>query len=127
MVIVGAGECGARAAFALREFGFGGPVTLIGSEPLHPYERPPLSKDALTEDATPSPKWVSMAERFAEREIICLTGTSAVALDRQTKTIRLSDGSSLDYDKLLLATGASPRLLPMAETIASRARLPAHI
>ena len=45
MVIVGAGECGARAALALREPGYDGPVTLIGDEPHLPYERPPLSKD----------------------------------------------------------------------------------
>ena len=48
MVIIGAGECGGRAAFALREHGYEGPVTLIGEEQHHPYERPPLSKDALT-------------------------------------------------------------------------------
>ena len=48
MVIIGAGECGARAAFALREAGYAGPVTLIGEEPHLPYERPPLSKAAMT-------------------------------------------------------------------------------
>ena len=47
MVIVGAGECGARAALALRENGYQGPVTLVGDEPHQPYERPPLSKDML--------------------------------------------------------------------------------
>ena len=49
MVIVGAGECGARAAFALREEGYAGPVTLIGAEPHLPYERPPLSKEAMAD------------------------------------------------------------------------------
>ena len=120
MVIVGAGECGARAASALREAGFGGPVTLIGSEPRHPYERPPLSKEALTQDEAPSPKWVNMTESFADRQISCLTGTTAVALDRQAKTIRLSNGATLAYDRLLLATGAVPRRLPMAEAMAGR-------
>lgn len=51
-VIVGAGECGARAAFALRERGFDGAVTLVGTEPLLPYERPPLSKDAIVAGAS---------------------------------------------------------------------------
>ncbi|MGH6861664.1 MAG: FAD-dependent oxidoreductase, partial [Phyllobacterium sp.] len=47
MLVVGAGECGVRAAFALRENGYGGPIALIGSEPHLPYERPPLSKDLM--------------------------------------------------------------------------------
>ena len=51
MVIIGAGECGGRAALALRDNGFEGPVTLVGDEPHLPYERPPLSKEAMTGDA----------------------------------------------------------------------------
>ncbi|WP_037468178.1 FAD-dependent oxidoreductase, partial [Sinorhizobium fredii] len=57
IVIVGAGECGARAAFALREKGFEGEISLIGAEPHLPYERPPLSKDGLA-GAEP-PKYVA--------------------------------------------------------------------
>ena len=114
MVIVGAGECGARAAFALRENGYRGPVTLIGDEVHLPYERPPLSKEALHRDEEPEPKWIGLAERFAEQGIDCLTGRSAVAIDRAGKAVRLSDGSTLAYDKLLLATGAVPRQLPLA-------------
>src|SRR4051812_14668600 len=53
MLIVGAGECGARAAFALREAGYAGPVTLIGAEDRLPYERPPLSKGVLQADVAP--------------------------------------------------------------------------
>jgi 3-phenylpropionate/trans-cinnamate dioxygenase ferredoxin reductase subunit len=114
MVIVGAGECGARAAFALRENGFSGPVTLVGEEPHLPYERPPLSKEALHHDEEPEPKWIGLAERFAEQSISVLTRRSAVAIDRDGKTVKLSDGSTLAYDKLLLATGALPRRLPLA-------------
>ena len=69
MVIVGAGECGARAAFALRENGYQGPVTLVGEEVHLPYERPPLSKEALHRDEEPEPKWIGLAERFAEQGI----------------------------------------------------------
>ena len=64
MVIIGAGECGGRAAFALREHGYEGPVTLIGEEQHHPYERPPLSKDALTLADPPTPKWIAAHDRF---------------------------------------------------------------
>ncbi len=120
MVIVGAGECGARAAFALRENGYQGPVTLVGEEVHLPYERPPLSKEALHRDEEPEPKWIGLAERFAEQGIDCLTGRSAVAIDRAGKAVRLSDGSTLAYDKLLLATGALPRQLPLAANAGPR-------
>ena len=63
IVIIGAGECGARAAFALRENGHTGPVVLIGSETLHPYERPPLSKHGLAADAQPT--HIASREKFA--------------------------------------------------------------
>ncbi|MDQ2632916.1 MAG: FAD-dependent oxidoreductase [Pseudomonadota bacterium] len=114
MVIVGAGECGARTAFALRENGFAGSVTLVGAEAHLPYERPPLSKEALTRDEEPEPKWIGLAERFSEQEISVLTGRAAVAIDRAGKSVRLSDGSALAYNRLLLAIGAQPRQLPLA-------------
>jgi 3-phenylpropionate/trans-cinnamate dioxygenase ferredoxin reductase component len=114
MVIIGAGECGARAAFALRENGYRGPVTLVGEETHLPYERPPLSKEALHREEEPEPKWIGLAERFAEQGISVLTGRNAVTIDRAGRTVGLSDGSTLAYDRLLLATGALPRQLPLA-------------
>ena len=86
MVIIGAGECGGRAAFALREHGYEGPVTLIGEEQHHPYERPPLSKDALTLADLPEPKWVATHDRFSDKRIDCITGKGAVAIDRKART-----------------------------------------
>ena len=80
MIIIGAGECGARAAIALRELGYAGSVTLVGDEAHLPYERPPLSKEALHREETPEPKWIGLAERFAEHGIACLIGKSAVAI-----------------------------------------------
>jgi 3-phenylpropionate/trans-cinnamate dioxygenase ferredoxin reductase subunit len=114
MVIVGAGECGARAALALRDLGYDGPVTLIGEEPYHPYERPPLSKDALTATEDPAPKWVGGPERFAELNIECRRGDAATAVDPGAKTVHLASGATMAYDKLLIATGAVPRRLPLA-------------
>lgn len=110
MVIIGAGECGARAALALRGLGYPGPVTLIGEEPLAPYERPPLSKGLLAADA--DPKWITPIEDYAARNIALQTGVSADGIDREMKTVHFSDGRTLPYDKLLLATGARPRALP---------------
>ena len=70
-VIVGAGECGARAAFALREKGFDGDITLIGAEPLAPYERPPLSKEGLIRRAS-EPKFDGrIGTLCANRASIC--------------------------------------------------------
>ncbi|WP_442583677.1 NAD(P)/FAD-dependent oxidoreductase [Mesorhizobium sp. ASY16-5R] len=115
MVIVGAGECGARAALALREEGFAGPVTLIGAEPHLPYERPPLSKDTMADDAEPMPRHVASLERLSEAGITHLGSTEVRAIDRQAKRVHLG-GTSLDYDKLLLTTGSSPRRLPLAES-----------
>ena len=120
MVIIGAGECGARAALALREQGYQGPVTLVGDEPHHPYERPPLSKDVLSLGEAPPPKWVSTPEIFAEKGIACITGKSAVMIDRAARTVRFADGMSLPYDRLLLAMGAVPRRLPLADQAGDR-------
>ncbi|PCK80782.1 NAD(P)/FAD-dependent oxidoreductase [Rhizobium sophoriradicis] len=111
-VILGAGECGARAAFTLREKGFDGDITLIGAEPLHPYERPPLSKAGIA-DAS-NPKFIAAAEKYAESGIRLLTGLEARHFDTASRTVTLSDGTTLSYDKLLLATGAAARSFPGA-------------
>ncbi|MER9871584.1 FAD-dependent oxidoreductase [Mesorhizobium sp. M0195] len=112
MVVIGAGECGGRAALALRELGYDGPVTLVGDEPHLPYERPPLSKDAMVADA-PLIKAIASDAILAERSIRHIHSVLAVAIDRTAHVVRLSDGSALAYDKLLLATGSVPRKLPM--------------
>jgi len=108
-VIVGAGECGARAAFALRDKGFEGTITLIGSETHLPYERPPLSKDALV--AGVGPKFVAEPERYIEAGIDLLLGRTVSGIDRIAKSVVMADGTVVPYDKLLLATGARPRAL----------------
>jgi len=112
MVIIGAGECGGRAALALRDLGYEGPVTLVGDEPHLPYERPPLSKEAMTGEA-PAIKAIASDALLAERSIRHIHSVQAVAIDRAAHVVRLSDGSSLPYEKLLLATGSVPRKLPM--------------
>ncbi|RWQ62615.1 FAD-dependent oxidoreductase [Mesorhizobium sp.] len=112
MVIIGAGECGGRAALALRDLGYDGPVTLVGDEPHLPYERPPLSKEAMASDA-PEIKAIASDEILAERSIRHIHSVQTVAIDRAAHLVRLSDGSDLPYDKLLLATGSAPRKLPM--------------
>ena len=111
MVIAGAGECGARAAFALREHGYAGPITLVGAEPHTPYERPPLSKEVMIADAAVPPKTIATAERLAESGIAFRPSQGIVALDRGAQVATLSDHTRLPYDRLLIATGAHPRHL----------------
>ena len=111
VVIIGAGQAGGRAALTLREKGYAGPVTLIGDEPVAPYERPPLSKEMLIDPAT-SPTWLVPDGAWAAQDIRLITGHAAVAVDRTSRRVRLDDGSLLDYDHLIFATGSRPRRLP---------------
>ncbi|RVO72951.1 NAD(P)/FAD-dependent oxidoreductase, partial [Sinorhizobium medicae] len=108
IVIIGAGECGTRAAFALREAGYPGSVTLIGAEPHLPYERPPLSKPM---SGAVQMKLICAKEALAAAGIDYLQSVSASKLDTGAGRVNLSDGRVLKYEKLLLATGARPRRL----------------
>jgi 3-phenylpropionate/trans-cinnamate dioxygenase ferredoxin reductase component len=103
IVIVGAGECGTRAAFALREEGWDGRVVLVGTEP--PYERPPLSK-------TGQFKLICGGAALSEAGITFLPGVEATGLDTAGHALELADGRRLAYRSLLLATGARARRLP---------------
>ncbi|MBB3388153.1 3-phenylpropionate/trans-cinnamate dioxygenase ferredoxin reductase subunit [Rhizobium sp. BK275] len=119
-VIIGAGECGARAAFALREKGFDGEITLVGSEQHAPYERPLLSKAGLSSSV--DPKFIAAHETYAAGNIRLLTGVTATGLDAEAHRITLSDGSHLTFDRLLLTTGASARGFPNAPAESSHIR-----
>ena len=110
-VIAGAGLAGAKAAETLRAEGFTGRVALIGTETEIPYERPPLSKGLLLGTADRASAYVHEAGWYAEHDVELRTGTTVAAIDREKHRVRLSDGDDLAYDKLLLATGASPRQL----------------
>jgi NADPH-dependent 2,4-dienoyl-CoA reductase/sulfur reductase-like enzyme/nitrite reductase/ring-hydroxylating ferredoxin subunit len=108
VVIVGAGAAGNAAAEALRREGYLGPVTMIGSEPDVPVDRPNLSKDYLA--GTASEDWIPLrgAGFYSAQQIELLLGTRAVGLDPGGRRVQLSDGTSRSYGALLLATGAEP-------------------
>ncbi|MFE7416199.1 NAD(P)/FAD-dependent oxidoreductase [Rhodococcus sp. NPDC057529] len=114
MVIVGAGECGARAAAALREAGWDGRIELIGAERHLPYERPPLSKATLLADLDPVPVSIYDEAALRDLDIVHRTGVEVTDLDRDHREVVLADGGRIDYERVLLATGATPRKLPMA-------------
>ena len=112
-VIVGAGLAGAAAAETLREEGFDGPVVLVGAEPERPYERPPLSKQYLLGRADRDSAFVHDAGWYAEHDVELRTGVRATRLDPAAHRLTLHTGEELGYARLLLATGASPRRLPV--------------
>ena len=108
VIIVGAGAAGGAAAEMLRREGYAGPVTLIAADEFLPYDRPNLSKDYLAGNAPE--EWIPLrsADFYREQKIDALTKTSVTAIDPKKKQVTLSDGRSLDYGALLLATGAIP-------------------
>jgi 3-phenylpropionate/trans-cinnamate dioxygenase ferredoxin reductase subunit len=112
-VIVGASLAGAKAAQALREEGFDGPLILIGEESERPYERPPLSKGYLMGKDAREQIYVHPPQWYAEHDIDLRLGTAVTALDPGPHEVTLADGSRLGYAELLLATGSSPRRLPV--------------
>lgn len=111
IVIVGAGLAASSAVEALLELGFAPPVTVIGDEAAPPYERPPLSKGYLTGEADFDSAVLHPAEWYAEHGVELRMSTTVTAVDPAAHTVRLHDGTSCGYGKLLLATGARPRRL----------------
>lgn len=113
IVIVGAGQAAAACAAKLRALGHAGPLTLIGDEPVAPYQRPPLSKAYLLGEM-PLERLTLRAPGFWQEQGITLRlGAPVTAIDRQAHTLRLAE-EDLPYDRLVLATGARARQLPPA-------------
>ena len=115
-VIVGAGLAGASAAETLRNEGFDGSIDLIGAESYRPYIRPPLSKEYLSGKDELEKAFVHPEDWYAKNNVNLRTATTASSIDKAAHTVTLSDGESIHYDKLLLATGSTPRRLPLPGT-----------
>ncbi|QGF24608.1 NAD(P)/FAD-dependent oxidoreductase [Raineyella fluvialis] len=113
IVVVGAGLAGAHLVQGLRSEGFTGPITLIGQEPELPYDRTKLSKEYLqgrmdrTEIRLHDESW------YAEQDVQLRLGEVVASLDREAHTVRLATGEELPYDRLVLATGADSRRIPV--------------
>ncbi len=114
VVIIGAGQAAAQAVATLKAEGFAGTITVVGDEPFAPYERPPLSKDYLSGRKERERLFLKPPVFYAEAHCELLLGVSALSLDRSGKTVVLSDGRSIAYDKLLLATGSRVRRIKIA-------------
>lgn len=113
VVIVGGGQAGGGAAQALREYGFEGAITLIADEAYPPYERPPLSKDVLLGKSDYKTTYLNTEAWYAKRDISLKLNTRITKIDRKNKVVITDKGKSIDYDKLLLATGGRVRRLQL--------------
>ncbi|OGB33222.1 MAG: pyridine nucleotide-disulfide oxidoreductase [Burkholderiales bacterium RIFCSPHIGHO2_12_FULL_67_38] len=113
IVIVGAGQAGVMTAEALRTGGFEGPITMLGDEPHGPYHRPPLSKAWMAGEIEAAQLVMRAPEMLARKNITLRTGVTVKAIDRSAQTVVLGDGSALPYTGLVLATGSTPRALPL--------------
>ncbi|SOE99962.1 3-phenylpropionate/trans-cinnamate dioxygenase ferredoxin reductase subunit [Burkholderia sp. OK233] len=115
-VIIGAGHAGGSVAAFLRQNGFAGSITLIGEEPLEPYQRPPLSKAWLKGEANEEGLRLRPAEFYLENCIQLYLNTRVDAIDRSARLVCMADGKTVNYDNLILATGARARTAPFEGT-----------
>lgn len=113
VVLVGAGRAGSDTAAALRARGFTGAITLVGDEPAVPYHRPPLSKGYLAGTTPGTGLDLLPASFYPAHGIELVRGDAVVELDREGGLLTLDSGRRLGYDRLVLATGARPRMLPL--------------
>ncbi|CAN7629411.1 NAD(P)/FAD-dependent oxidoreductase [Rhizobium sp. LjRoot254] len=120
IVIVGAGHAGGRCAERLRHFGWQGGIVLVGDEPCLPYERPPLSKAMLIDEVEPRPSFVIDLDMLAGLDIEHVAGQVVQSIDIRNRKVRLGDNRQIGYGKLVLATGLTPRRLPMLDVLGSR-------
>jgi 3-phenylpropionate/trans-cinnamate dioxygenase ferredoxin reductase subunit len=113
VVIVGAGHAGGSAAALLRQYGWQGPVTLIGAEPTVPYQRPPLSKAWLKGEHQLADLLLRPATFYPDNRIELRLGCEVAAIDRTAACVELSSSECVAYDHLILATGCHARPLPV--------------
>jgi 3-phenylpropionate/trans-cinnamate dioxygenase ferredoxin reductase component len=117
-VVVGAGAAGLGTAEGLRAEGFDGEIVLVGEEPHAPYDRPPLSKDVLAGRKTPD--WLTLRPPadIAKAGIDLRLGVRATGVDAEDRHVELADGSTLGYERLVVATGVGARRLPFGHEVA---------
>jgi len=123
VVIIGAGHAGGSAAGFLRQYGFEGHITLVGSEPYLPYQRPPLSKAWLKGEASLDDLYLRGDTFYADQNIDAHVNTQALSIDRADKTVTLLGGIVLPYTHLIIATGSKARPFP----IPGADRVPHHL
>ena len=111
IVVVGAGQAGSSLVAELRKQGYEGALTLIGAEPVPPYQRPPLSKGYLLGEMALERLFLRPESYYADQNVSLRLGAEVEAIDRDAKTLRVG-GAEIAYDQLALTTGSVPRRLP---------------
>ncbi|MCJ8240208.1 NAD(P)/FAD-dependent oxidoreductase [Peteryoungia algae] len=114
LVIVGAGQAAFALAAKLRMLKDARPITMIGNEPVLPYQRPPLSKKYLLGEMSFDRLLFRPEAWYADNNVEIRLSTPVEAIDREERSVKLFDGSDIPYQTLVLATGATPRRLPPA-------------
>ena len=112
-IIIGGGLAGISAAKAIREVDSQRSILIVGEERYKPYNRPPLSKGLWTGDKNINEIFVRQDEFYKKNSIVTLTETSIVGVNRRDKTITDGHGYIFHYEKLLIATGGNPRMIPV--------------
>ena len=110
-VIVGGGHAAGQAAASLRQEGYEGELVILADEPHIPYQRPPLSKQYLAGEQGLDRVYLRAEKFYADKDVDVRMAVRAAGIDRDARTVVLEDGRNVAYDKLLLATGARPRIL----------------
>ncbi|MGV9868032.1 NAD(P)/FAD-dependent oxidoreductase [Rhodococcus koreensis] len=113
VVIIGAGQAGGECAAALRADGFAGSITILGNETHLPYSRPLLSKGYCSGHVELKDLYIRPAAFYDENSITVMAGVNVAAVRREAHEVVLEDGTTVPYDKLVLATGGRPRRLPI--------------
>jgi len=113
VVIVGGGHAGGSAAAFLRQYGYEGAITILGEEPLAPYQRPPLSKAWLKGEADADSLALKADSFYADENITLRLSTRAVSIQRDARTVTLESGETVPYETLIIATGARARQLTL--------------
>ncbi len=111
VIVIGAGQAGSSCVARLRAKGFEGEITLIGEEPVPPYQRPPLSKAYLLGEMERERLYLRPSEFYDDQNIMLRLGTPVTSVDAAAKTVRLGE-ETLAFDDLVLTTGSTPRRLP---------------
>ncbi len=114
IVVIGAGQAGGQAVYSLRQGGYDGAITLVGDETAPPYQRPPLSKAYLKGELEAERLFLKPAEYYGEHNVDLVTGVAASSIDLVAQRVALADGRTLDWDRLVFATGARPRKLAVS-------------
>jgi len=117
IAVVGASLAGIRAAGALRREGFAGSLVLIGEEPHRPYDRPPLSKQYLAGTWDADRLDLVPADKFDALSLDLRLGAAASGLDVDSKTVHLGDGTAVEADAVIIATGAHARNIPGGDAL----------